>query len=285
MIARIVAEQMRELIGQPFIVENKPSESGISVLEQMARAKPDGYTLMVGNVSTNAITPIIFRSKLHIDYAKDVVPVTRLVDVPEFLLVTTANFAPRSVPELMAEAKAHPGKVHYGTVGPASYSHYDMALFAKRAGNLDMAAVHNKAGAVGMINDLVAGRTQAAFLNVPSSVAMIQADKVAPLALVNHERLFRYPDVPTIQAIGFPGVGTLAWQGLFAPAGTPAEVLDILLQAAIRAMRAPSAQNALKERSLNVVPNTSTQDAKNWLANEMAAWRRITQETQIEVPE
>src|SRR5258708_34456666 len=107
-------------------------------IEDMARSKPDGYTLMVGNVSTNAITPVLFPSKFKINYDKDVVPVMRLVDIPAFLLVTTSNFAPRTVPDLIAPIKQNPGQWRYGTVGVGSYPAYAMALCAKGAGNMSV---------------------------------------------------------------------------------------------------------------------------------------------------
>src|SRR5258708_39047944 len=142
-------------------------------IEDMARSKPDGYTLMVGNVSTNAITPVLFPSKFKINYDKDVVPVMRLVDIPAFLLVTTSNFAPRTVPELIATIKQNPGQVRYGTVGVGSYPDYDMALFAKRAGDLDLAGIPNRAGAAGVVLDMLAGDTQTAFLNLASTRAIV----------------------------------------------------------------------------------------------------------------
>src|SRR5260221_11345466 len=104
-VARIVGEHLREVLGQAYYVENKPGGYGMIAIEDMARSRPDGYTLMVGNVSTNAITPVLFKSKLKINYDRDVVPVMRLVDVPAFLLVTTPNFAPKTVPELIDTIK------------------------------------------------------------------------------------------------------------------------------------------------------------------------------------
>src|SRR5262247_228074 len=156
-VARIVAEPMRQSLGQSFVVENKPGAFGILAIEEMARARADGYTLQVGNVSTNAITPVIFASKFKVNYDRDVVPVTNLIDIPAFLLVTTTNFSVKDVKELVDYAKKNPGKLRYGTVGAGSYPHYDMAYFAKRAGDLDMIAIHNKAGASGVINDMITG--------------------------------------------------------------------------------------------------------------------------------
>lgn len=284
-VARIIGEQMRQTLGQPVVIENKPGANGIIAVEEMARAKPDGHTLMVGNVTTNAIAPVLYRKRYKIDYDKDVAPVQRLVDIPAFLLVTATNFAPKTVAELIDHAKSNPGKVRYGTVGAGSYPHYDMAYFAKRAGDLSMIAIHNKAGASGVIQDMVTGDTQAAFLNVASTAAMVRAGKLKPLAVVNHQRLPEYPDVPTMKEVGYADVGTLAWQALFAPAGTPREVLEKLANAAVVAMQAPAAQEIFKKQNFNIVPNKSLDDARAWLAGEMAAWKKIAGDVKIETAE
>jgi tripartite-type tricarboxylate transporter receptor subunit TctC len=284
-VARIVGEHLRELLGQAFYVENKPGAYGILAIEDMARAKPDGYTLMVGNVSTNAITPVIFPAKFKINYDKDVIPVMRLVDIPAFLLVTTTNFAPRTVPELIATIKQNPGRVRYGTVGVGSYPHYDMALFAKRAGDLDMIGIPNRNGAAGVIIDMATGDTQTAFLNVASTAAMNKTGKIKALAVVNPVRLPEYPDVPTMAEVGFPGVGTSAWQAMFAPAGTPREVLEVLQKASVEAMQTPAARKTFAEQNFNIVPSRSAAEAKPWLAQEISTWSKITQEVKIEVPD
>jgi len=284
-VARIVGEQMRQLLGQSFVVENKPGAFGILAIEEMARARPDGYTVQVGNVTTNAISPVIVPDKFKINYERDVAPVTNLIDVPAFLVITTTNFAVKDVRELIEYAKKNPGKLRYGTVGAGSYPHYDMAFFAKRAGDLDMIAIHNKAGASGVINDMLTGDTQAAFLNVASTAAQVRAGKIKPIAVVNHQRLPDYPDVPTMQEIGFPGVGTIAWNAMFAPAGTPKPVLETLHKAAVAAMAAPAAKDALAKQNFNIVPSKSVDEAKTWLAGEIGAWKKITSEVKIETAE
>jgi tripartite-type tricarboxylate transporter receptor subunit TctC len=283
-VARIVGEQLRQTLGQSFVVENKPGANGIVAINELVNARADGYTLMIGNVTTNTITPVLTPAKLP-NYEKNVVPVARLVDIPEFLLVTTTNFSVKSVPELVDYAKKNPGKLRYGTTGAGSYPHYDMAFFAKKAGDLDMIAIHNKAGASGVINDMITGDTQASFLNVASTAAQIKAGKMRPLALVNHQRLPEFPDVSTMQEIGYPGVGTIAWQGLFAPAGTPREVLETVFKAAVQALQAPSVVEAFKKQNFNIVPNKSLDDAKAWLAAEMAQWKDITTQVKVEVAE
>jgi tripartite-type tricarboxylate transporter receptor subunit TctC len=284
-VARIVAEPMRQSLGQSFVVENKPGAFGILAIEEMARARADGYTIQVGNVSTNAITPVIFASKFKVNYDRDVAPVTNLIDVPAFLVVTTTNFAVKDVKELVEYAKKNPGKLRYGTVGAGSYPHYDMAFFAKKAGDLDMIAIHNKNGASGVINDMITGDTQASFLNVASTAAQIKAGKLRPLALVNHQRLPEFPDVPTMQEIGYPGVGTIAWQGLFAPAGTPKEVLETIFKASVQALDAPPVVDAFKKQNFNIVPNKSLDDAKAWLAGEIKTWKDITSQVKVEAAE
>jgi tripartite-type tricarboxylate transporter receptor subunit TctC len=284
-VARILADQLGKSLGQSFYVENKPGAFGIIAVEDMARSNADGYTLMIGNVSTNAITPIIYSQKFKIDYAKDVVPVTNVVDIPSFLVAATKNFNVKSVPELIAHARKNPGQVRYGTVGPGSYPHYDMAYFAKRAGDLDMIAIPNKAGASGVINDMLNGSTQVAFLNVASTAPQVRAASLRPLALVDHARLPEFPDLPTMQEIGFAGVGTIAWNALFAPAGTPRKVLQTIFTATVDAIKAPTVSEAFKKQSFNTVPNASLDDAKTWLAGEMETWRKITGEVKIEITE
>jgi tripartite-type tricarboxylate transporter receptor subunit TctC len=283
-VGRVLGEELRATLGQSFVIENKPGAFGILAIEQMAHARPDGYTLMIGNVSTNAITPIIYPGKMSIDYEKDVVPVTRLVDVPAFLLAATKDFAPRTFAELLAYAKANPGKVRYGSVGVGSYPHFDAALFAKRAG-LDMVHIPNKAGASGVINDMVSGDTQIAFLNVASTASMVKAGQLRPLAVVNDRRLPDYPDVPTMAEVGYAGVGTLAWQGLFAPAGTPKEVLEKLHAAILQAMKTEPVIKAFETQNFHIVPNGSLDEAKGWLAAEIGNWKKISGEVKIEVSE
>jgi tripartite-type tricarboxylate transporter receptor subunit TctC len=281
-VARIVGEQMRGLLGQSFVVENKPGAFGILAIEEMARSRPDGYTIQIGNVSTNAITPVIFKDRFKVNYDRDVVPVTNLIDVPAFLVVTTTNFSVKDVKELIEYARKNPGKLRYGTVGAGSYPHYDMAYFAKRAGNLDMVAIHNKAGASGVINDMITGDTQATFLNVASTAAQVRAGKLKPIAVVNHARLKDYPDVPTMAEVGFPGVGTIAWNAMFAPAATPKAVLETLHKGAVDALASPGGRDALTKQNFNIVPSKSVDDAKTWLAAEIDAWKKITSEVKVE---
>jgi tripartite-type tricarboxylate transporter receptor subunit TctC len=283
-VARILSEPLRQSLGQTFVVENKPGANGIVAINELVNARPDGYTLMIGNVTTNAITPVVTPGKVP-DYDKKVAPVTSLVDIPAFLLATTTNFSVKSVPELLDYARKNPGKLRYGTVGAGSYPHYDMAYFAKKAGDLDMVAIHNKAGAAGIINDMITGDTQVAFLNAASSAAQIKAGKLYPLAVVNPRRLPDYPNVPTMQEAGYPGVGTIAWQALFAPAAAPKDLMETIFKAAVESLRAPAVIDAFSKQNFIIMPSRSLDDAKAWLAGQIASWKDITTAVKIESAE
>jgi tripartite-type tricarboxylate transporter receptor subunit TctC len=283
--ARIVADGFQKVTGQPMVVINKPGAYGLIAIEEVLHSPPDGYTVMVGNVSTNTITPVLFPKKLSVDYHKGIVAISNLIDVPEFLAVTTAdNFAPKTPKEFLDYAKQNPGKIRYGSVGVGSYPHYDMAYFAKKAGDLDMQHLPNKAGAAGMVQDILRGDIQAAFMNVASAAGQVQAGKVRPLMIVARERLTDYPNVPTMTEAGYPDVGTIAWNAMFASAGTPPAVQQALFDAVQKTLKEPDTVDKMKKQNFNIVPNKSLADAKTWLAGEMKHWEGITSVVKIDVP-
>ena len=133
-VARLYAEQLRLSFGRGVFVENKPGASGIIAIEEMVRARPDGHTLMIGNISTNGLTPILLAKKMKIDYERDVQIITPLADVPVFFLATTTNFPPTAFADFLAYARGHPGKVRYGSAGIGSYQQINTEILAKRAG-------------------------------------------------------------------------------------------------------------------------------------------------------
>jgi tripartite-type tricarboxylate transporter receptor subunit TctC len=282
-VARVLAEELKNTLGQTFLVVNKPGGDGIIAIQELVHSSGDGYTLMIGNVTTNAITPILYSGKTSFNYEREVVPVMRLVDVPAFLVATTRNFPPKTVAEFIDYARKNPARVNFGTTGIGSYPHYDMALLAKRAGDLVLAAIPNKGGASGMINDLLVGTVQVAFINVASTAGNVKAGSLRALAVVNHERLPAYADVPTMQEAGFPGIGTIAWQGLFASANAPKEVLERVREATAQALQTPSVVQALRQQNFNIVPTGSLAEAQEWLKDDMENWRKITKELKLEI--
>jgi tripartite-type tricarboxylate transporter receptor subunit TctC len=280
--ARIFGEQLKNILGQQFVVENKAGAFGILGIEEMANSKPDGYTLFIGNVSTNAITPVLFKNKFQIDFEKSVVSVTRLAIYPSFLITTTANFDAKSVKDVVDYAKKNPGKVRYTSAGVGSFPHFDMEVFSRHAG-VDMIHIPNKTGAAGMINDLVVGDAQIAFLNAASSASMIKAGKLRPVAVLAEQRLKDYPDVPTLAEAGYPGVGTLHWQSMFAPAATPKPVLETIFKAVGEASKVPALREAFDKQLVSVKPSDSLAEAQTWLNSELASWRKITAEVKIDI--
>jgi tripartite-type tricarboxylate transporter receptor subunit TctC len=280
--ARLFGDQMRQSLGEQFVVESKPGAFGILAIEEMARSKPDGYTVMVGNVTTNAITPVLFQKKFSINFEKSVVSVSRLAIFPSFLVTTTKNFEPKTVAEVVAYAKQNPGKVRYSSAGVGSFPHFDMEIFSRRAG-VELLHIPNKSGAAGMINDLVVGDAQIAFINAVSTAPMIKAGTMRPIAVLAEQRLAEYPDVPTLAEAGYPGVGTLHWQSMLAPAATPKPVIATLFAAVKAAAGAPALQDAFRKQLVSVKPNESLEEAQAWLNGEIASWRKITAEVKIEL--
>jgi tripartite-type tricarboxylate transporter receptor subunit TctC len=210
------------------------------------------------------------------------VSVGRIATLPSFLIATAKDFPPKTVAELVSHAKQNPGKLRYSSAGVGSFPHFDMEIFAKKAG-LDMVHIPVKAGAAGMLNDLVNGDVQIAFINVATTAAMVKAGSLRPLAVVSEKRLPEYPDVPTMTEAGYPNVGTLHWQSMLAPAATPKEIVETLHRTMSQALAAQEVLDAFKKQLIQATPNKSTTDAKNWLKDELAQWRRITSEVKIEM--
>ncbi|MEW6453371.1 MAG: tripartite tricarboxylate transporter substrate binding protein [Pseudomonadota bacterium] len=280
-ITRIMCEQLRQILGQSCVVENKPGAFGIIAIEEMARSKPDGYTLQVGNVSTNAITPVLFKDKFGIDYEKDVVAIARLADIPTFMMMT-AKIPPKTLAEFVAYAKERPGKLKYASPGAGSFPHYDMEIFSQRAG-IKMEVIHIKAGPPGYINDMTLGDIHVSFMNVATSAPQMKAGTLRPLVSTTEKRLPDYPDVPTMTEAGYPGVGTTLWAGLFAPAGTPQPVLETLQKAVAQALKSPQVLDAYAKQNVRAQPTESLDAAKTWLRGEIASWEKITKEIKIDL--
>ena len=282
-VIRIVGEHMRPILGQPVVIENKPGAFGILAIEDMARSRPDGYTLQIGNPGTNVLTPIIYKKKLKIDYDKDVLMVTRLSEVPLVLAATTKDFTPKTYPEFIAYAKANPGKVRYASVGTGSNNHYDMEAFAKWAG-IQMLHLPNKGGGAAITNDLVTGDANVALVNAASSGGVIRGGQVRALAVMADARLPEYPDVPTLKELGY-ATGKGLWSALYAPAATPRDVLDTLHKATVQSLNSEPVQTAFKKQMIKAVPDASIDAAQAWNKAETAYWRKVTDEVKVELPD
>jgi tripartite-type tricarboxylate transporter receptor subunit TctC len=284
-VARQYAEHLRKALSQNVLVENKPGASGIIAIEEMARAKPDGYTLEIGNISTNCLTPVLLKKRMTIDYDRDVQIIARTADAPVFFLATTTNFPVTTFAEFIAYAKAHPGDVRYASGGIGAYQHVNTEILAKRAGGLQMVHIPFKDGGSGILKDIASGDTHVSWFNVTNPVGMIKAGKVRPLAVAAPQRLAAWPDVPTLDELGFPGFRPSQWNAAFAPAGVPRDIIDKLHDAIIAAANTPEMKAAFERGGMTGPTDKSADEARAWLKKEMETWRRDIADAGIKVDE
>jgi len=280
-IARIVAAELTKSLGQTFLVENKPGANGNLALEATAKAAPDGYTLLVGNVSTNAINENIYASQLTITPSRDLVGVTKLVEIPH-ILVANAKFPANSIAELIALAKKEPGKINFASVGVGSYPHLDMERFMKAA-HIEMTHVPYKGGAGQAIPAMIGGEVQVAFFNMASLLPHIKSGRLKALAAVPGERLPELPNVPTLAEQGYPGIGTNAWQGLFAPAATPKPVINKLYQAVAAVLNNSEMKQGLGKKMLTVTVSGSPDDFQRLVVKETHAWGDFLRQAKLKL--
>jgi tripartite-type tricarboxylate transporter receptor subunit TctC len=272
-VARLYSEQLRQSLGRNVFVENKPGASGIIAIEEMARARPDGHTIMIGNISTNAFTPILLAKKLRIDYQRDVQIIAPLADVPVFFLATTTDFPPATFHEFVDYARQHPGRVRYGSAGIGSYQQINTEILAKRVG-IRLLHIPFKGGGSEIIRDLANGDIHVSWFNVTIPVPMMKAGRVRALAIAAEQRLPKHDSVPTLTEIGFPGVRAAQWVAAFAPAGVPAEIIEVLRKSMVGAMGVAELQQAFMRGDMILPRKPSLADPKAWLQEEMASWKR-----------
>jgi tripartite-type tricarboxylate transporter receptor subunit TctC len=280
-IARIVAQHLTSELGQSFIVENKPGANGNLALEAVAKAAPDGYTLLVGNVSTNAINENIYAATLSIKPSRDLVGIAKLVEIPH-IVVAPAGLPANNIAELIALAKKEPGKLNFASVGIGSYPHLDMERFMKAAG-IQLTHVPYKGGAGQAIPAMIAGEVQLAFFNMASLLPHIKSGRLKALAAVPAQRIPELPNVPTLAEQGFPGIGTNAWQGMFAPAATPKPVVDALHRAVFVALSRQETKDGLARQMMSVEVSKSPQEFTDLVRRETAAWGEFLRSTRIQI--
>jgi tripartite-type tricarboxylate transporter receptor subunit TctC len=280
-IARIVAQHLTTELKESFIVENKPGANGNIALEAVAKAAPDGYTLLVGNVSTNAINENIYASTLTIKPSRDLVGIAKLVEIPH-IVVAPASLPANNIAELIALAKKEPGKLNFASVGIGSYPHLDMERFEKAAG-VQLTHVPYKGGAGQAIPAMIAGEVQVAFFNMASLLPHIKSGRLKALAAVPAQRIPELPNVPTLAEQGFPGIGTNAWQGMFAPAATPKPVVDALHRAVFAVLSKPETKDGLAKQMMSVEVSKSPQEFTDLVRRETAAWGEFLRSARIQI--
>jgi tripartite-type tricarboxylate transporter receptor subunit TctC len=251
MMARLATRRMAERLGQSFVIENRPGGAGSIGAIGVARAAPDGYTLMFG--ASTQIINIPSLQKVAYDPDKDFVPVS-IFGAGPYLLGIKSSLPAKTLPEFVAYARANPGKLNYGTAGHGGNVHLNTALFLARTG-LDMVHVPYKSGAPAM-NGLAAGEVEMYFGNASELMAHAASDRVRLLAVSTAQRLPQLPDVPTVAEF-YPGFDTSSWNGFFAPAGTPQPIVDRLAKEVIDAAKDPQIIERLEQ--LAILPLGTTQ--------------------------
>jgi tripartite-type tricarboxylate transporter receptor subunit TctC len=267
--ARMVGDELDKALGQRFLVENKPGAGGNLGVAQVARAQPDGYTLGMGTVSTHAINPSLYK-KLPFDPDKGFAPVSLIATLPNVLVVNPAIQA-KTVPELIDLLKAEPEVHTYASSGPGTSPHLAAELFATKTGT-KMTHVPYK-GSGQAILDVVAGHVDMVFDNIPTAAQQAKAGKVRALAVTSLERAPLLPDVPAMAEF-LPGFEATSWHGLFAPGGTPTEIVAKLSQEVQRIMKLPHIQERMQAMGAKPVGNTPEQFAQH-ISVERKKWAEV----------
>ncbi|MBX5131710.1 tripartite tricarboxylate transporter substrate binding protein [Rhizobium lentis] len=277
-VARIVAQKMSEDLGQQVIVQNVAGAGGNLGAGNVARAEPDGYTILMGTVATHALNPLILKSTPY-DPEKDFAPVSLLVVVPN-VLVVNPELPAKTVQELVALLKAEPDKYSYASSGNGTPLHLSGELFKSMAG-VSMQHIPYK-GAGPALNDVIGNQVPIMFDNLPSSSSHIKAGTLRALAVTTAERAPSFPDVPTIAESGIPGYETYTWNALFAPANTPGEVVTRLNASANKALKDPAVAERMQVFSATIVGSTPEELAAHVKA-ELAKWAPVVKGANIQM--
>jgi len=270
LVARSVAPKITDLLGQPVVIDNRPGSAGIVGTEIVAKAAPDGYTLMMGTIGNIAISPALYRN-LAYDPLRDFAPVTQLASAA-YMLLTHPSIAAKSVKDLVALAKTKPGALNFGSAGSGTGSHLTAELFKSVTG-VDMVHVPYKGGAPA-VTDLIAGQLQLLFNGIPSSMPHLRAGRVRALAVTGAKRFAATPELPTIAEAGFPGAESNSWTGILVPAGTSGAVVDKLHAAFVQALQFPDVTARLSADGATPVGNTPAEFGV-YIRTELVKWGKV----------
>jgi len=276
-IARTVAHRMSDILKQPIIIDNKGGQGGVLGTDVVAKSAPDGYTIGVVSAGALAISPSM--EKVAYDTLKDLQPITLVAKVPEMLVVATSVPA-KNMDELVALAKAQPGKLNFASSGPGSLPHLAGELF-KLTAHIDITHVPYR-GAAPAVNDLLGQQVQMVFLDLPVLLPQIKAGKLRPIAVGTPARVPSAPDVPTTTEVGMPKLQTENWYGMVGPAHMPPEILATLNKAAVEAMRDPDVVSKLSIQGAILVGDTPDQ-FRAFIDSEIKKWAMVIKEAGVPV--
>ena len=278
-IARSIANSLSTSLGQSVYVDNKPGGAGNIAMEEVKRAKPDGYTLMLGHVGTLAVNPALFGKKLPYDPNTDFAPVTLVAKVPNVIAVSEKS-PNKTLADFVADAKKKPGKINYGSAGNGSAGHLAMEYFSAEAG-IDLVHVPYK-GSGPMLTDLIGGQTQATFNGLPSLIGQIKGSTLRPLAVGSAERSKVIPNVPTISESGYKGFETSQWYGIIVHAGTPQPIIDRLQKEIVKGLRSKEDSKRMLDDGAVLVGDTPAQFG-TFIKAEQARWAKVVEKAKITI--
>ena len=270
-LARAIGQELTKAWGQPVVVENRPGAGGNTGADVVAKAPADGYTLLMGAVSPMAINVTLYYPKLPYDVVKDFAPVTLVATVPN-LLVVHPSVPVTTVKELIALAKAKPGQLTFASSGNGTSIHLSGELFKSMAG-VDMLHIPYK-GSGPAITDLIGGQVNMMFDNMPSVLAQVKGGKLRAIAVTTRERSPALPEVPTIAESGLPGFDASSWFGIFAPAGTPKDIVAKLSAAVAKSLHTTEMKERLAGQGAVAVGNTPEQYSE-FVKAEIAKWAKV----------
>ena len=274
-IARVVGQRMTELTKQPIIIENRSGQAGVLGTDAVAKATPDGYTIGIVSASAIVISPSM--EKIAYDPQKDLQPITLVATVPE-MLVVASNVPARNMAELVALAKAQPGKLNFASAGIGGLPHLAGELF-KLTAKIDIVHVPYR-GAAPAINDLLGQQVQMTFLDLPVILPQIKAGNLRPIALGTKARSPLAPDVPTTAEVGMPDVLADNWYGMVAPAATPKDVIAKLNKITTEAMSDANVKDKLADQGLTLVPQTPD-EFRSFIVSENAKWAKVIKDAGV----
>ncbi len=277
-IARIIGDQLGKQLGQSFIVENRTGAGTVAGTLAAAKAPGDGYTLLAGLTSNMAVNPSLY-AHLGYDPIRDFAPVAMLADYP-FVLVVSKNFPAHSVQELIALAKAQPGKINYASAGNGTGQHLSMELFKMMTGTNFTHVPYR--GATPAYADVIAGQVPVFFDNLSSAMGQMQAGTVRALAVTGKERAPLFPDVPTVAEAGVPGYSNYVWFGLWAPKATPQPIVEKLHAAVQKALAEPAVAERIT-RTAGVPSKMPLADIEPFAKAEIATWADVVKRAGIKV--
>ena len=274
-IARVIGQRMAELTKQPVVIDNRGGQGGVLGTDAVAKAAPDGYTVAISSAGALAISPSM--EKIAYDTLRDLAPVTLVAMVPE-MLVVAGNVPAKNMGELIALARAQPGKLNFASSGPGSLPHLAGELL-KLTAKIDIVHVPYR-GAAPAVNDLLGQQVQMAFLDLPALLPQVRAGALRGIAVGSPQRAPTAMEVPTTAEAGMPELRVENWYGMVAPAGTPPAIIAALNGIATEAMRDPTVRQKLSSQGAELVGDTP-EHFRRFIADEIAKWAKVIRDAGI----